>query len=109
MMIILALATAAFASEPRHEVSLELGTHNSNNPAWDVIGSATSNTLGLRGGYGLNSQLTVIGSWHIGNIVTDHGSDSYDVYYEDTPSVDGSGSGQSGASGSCQIALANLA
>jgi len=83
MMIFIALATAAFAAEPRHEVSLELGTHNSDSPAWGVIDSNSSNTIGIRGGYGINSRLTAIGSWHVGQIVTDHSSNSNDYYYEE--------------------------
>jgi len=83
MLTILAFTTAAMAAEPRHEVSVEIGSLRSNDPAWNVIGGQQSPAGGIRAGYGLSPSLTVIGGWHMSQIQTDHNTSYYGYGYED--------------------------
>ena len=78
MLTILAFTSAAMAAEPRHEITFDLGTLNSNDPAWNILGGQQSPSSGIRAGYGATPWLTVLGSWHLSRIQTDHGSSYYD-------------------------------
>ena len=50
---------------PTHEFSLELGTFGSPDPAWDYLGDSNAvGSRGVRAGYGLTPNITLIGSWH---------------------------------------------
>ena len=79
--LIFVILNSAHALEdaPKNELSMEVGyLDGRDSKAWTYHNSTT---LGLRGGYGINSWLTAIGSWHMSQTYTSFGESDY--YYDD--------------------------
>jgi hypothetical protein len=57
---------AANRSGPKgHELSLELGSFGAPDPAWDFLADGDPvGSYGVRAGYGLSRNVTLVGSWH---------------------------------------------
>lgn len=76
-LILMTMGSAlALDDSPRNEFSLEIGYLDGDDEQSYTYYNGT--TLGLRGGYGINSWLTVIGSWHMNQTNTTFGYDDYE-------------------------------
>ncbi|MGC6510763.1 MAG: hypothetical protein ACON4U_20250 [Myxococcota bacterium] len=78
------LLNSAHATEdsPKNELSIEVGYLDGRSPKTWAFHNST--TYGLRGGYGINNWLTVIGSWHMSQTFTSFSDDHYDDYEYDS-------------------------
>jgi hypothetical protein len=84
MLILLTTMGIAFAGEARHELSLEVGTQAERDSDAGFLSGDPEGSLGIRGGYGMSSWLTILGSLHVGGtrtIMEDYSY--YDYGYED--------------------------
>jgi len=88
MLLSLFALSTAHADEARNEVSLEWATLEGRDPDSDIIMDYGESSFGIRGGYGLNSWLTVVGAWHVGGTrnyaESWYNYDDYDYDYEET-------------------------
>jgi hypothetical protein len=94
--LLISLISVSQAEEVRHEVSLQMASIIGSSSTFERVANNPSNLTGLRGGFGLSENLTIVGSWNLGITDTDFSNSYYLEYGEDGDEVyyEGDGSNQ---------------